>query len=407
MPSTLINRYLLRELATPTLLGLLVFTLVLIAGRMVQLADLVINKGVSFGDIATLLVATLPPFLSISIPLAFLMGIMLGMGRLSADNEIIALKTAGIGLSRLARPVIILALASSIVTALMSWWLAPWGNRTFRTTLFDITSSKASVALQPQTFVKQFDNMVFYADGVDPRSGEVLGVFIVENQERGILTITAERGKLTTDPEQQLITLSLYNGHLHRENRETADKAKVKPAAKGKDQPGDSYQVIRFSRYDIRPAIAATPTDKEAAEAKPKDLGLAELLSQADGSDRKNTLARAELHRRFCTPLAPLVFALLALPFSTHLSRSGRGSGFIFGMAIYLAYHFLISLAETLTGEAGFSPVYSFWLIHAALAGAGLYLVRLANLERPIPLLVWLDILVVKTTLLLKRHVHS
>lgn len=406
MPRTLINRYLLRELATPTLLGLLVFTLVLIAGRMVQLADMVINKGVSLTDISGLLLTTLPPFLSISIPLAFLIGIMLGMGRLSADNEIIALKTAGIGLSRLARPVLILALVSSVATAVMGWWLAPWGNRAFRTILFDITSSKASVALQPQTFVKQFDNMVLYAERVDGRTGEIIGVFIVENQERGVMTITAERGKLTTEPDRQLITLSLYNGHLHRENTSAPARGN-KLAARGTNQGDDSYQVVRFNRYDIRPELAATPASREATEIRPKDQGLAELWERSNDDDRKSDLARAELHRRLCSPLAPLIFALLALPFSTHLSRSGRGSGFIFGLAIYLVYHFLMSLAETLTGEAGISPVYSFWLIHIVLAAAGCYLVRQANLERPIPLLAWLDTAVLKCTRFIRRHVHS
>lgn len=399
MPRTLINRYLLRELTIPTLLSLLVFTLVLIAGRMMRLVDLVINKGVSVGDIATLLLTTLPPFLSISIPLAFLMGVMIGMGRLSADNEIIALKTAGIGLGSLAKPVVTLAIISSIATAVMIWWLAPWGNRVFRATLFEITSNKASVALQPQTFIKQFSSMVLYANEVDGRSGELRGIFIVKQQERDTLTITAEHGRLTIDPELQLITLTLNDGYLHREEKIAGGQSAT--------QNKDSYQVVRFNRYNIRPEIAAVPVDKDISEIKPKDLGLSELWENADGSERKNRLIRTELHRRLCTPLAPLIFALMALPFSTHLSRTGRSSSFICGMAIYLFYHFLMSLAETLTSEAGISPFFSFWPMHVLLIAAGLYLVRQANLERQLPLLGLFDSMIVKGTERFRRHVHS
>lgn len=399
MPQTLINRYLLRELAVPTLLSLLVFTLVLIAGRMMRLVDLVINKGVSLADISTLLLTTLPPFLSISIPLAFLMGVMLGMGRLSADNEIIALKTAGTGLGRLARPVVILAVIASLATAAMSWWLAPWGNRAFKTTLFEITSKKASIALQPQTFIKQFTSMVLYANRIDGRTGELQGIFIVKQQERDTLTITAESGRLTIDPDQQLITLTLNDGYLHREEKITDKQA----ATRNKD----SYQVVRFDRYNIRPEIAAVPVDKDVSEIKPKDLRFSELWENADGSERKNRLFRTELHRRLCTPLAPLVFALMALPFSTHLSRSGRSSSFLCGMAIYLLYHFLMSLAETLTSEAALSPFLSFWPMHALLVAAGIYLVRQANLERQVPVLELFDTLVVNVTQRFRRHVHS
>lgn len=399
MPRTLINRYLLRELAIPTLLSLLVFTLVLIAARMMRLVDLVINKGVSLGDIVTLLLTTLPPFLAISIPLAFLMGIMLGMGRLSADNEIIALKTAGLGLGSLAKPVVALAIVSSLATALMSWWLAPWGNRAFRATLFDISSNKASVALQPQTFIKQFSGMVLYANQVDGRTGELHGIFIVKQQESDTLTITAETGRMSIDPDQQLITLALTDGYLHREEKATGGAAAT--------QNKNSYQVMRFNHYNIRPEIAAVPVDKEVSEAKPKDLSLADLWENSAGLERKNRLFRTELHRRLCTPLAPLIFALLALPFSTHLSRTGRSSSFICGMAVYLFYHFLMSLAETLTSEAAVSPFFTLWPIHVLLVAAGLYLVRQANLERQLPLLGLFDTLIVKGTERFKRHVHS
>lgn len=399
MPRSLINRYLLRELTIPTLLSLLVFTLMLIAGRMMRLVDLMINKGVPFGDILTLFLTTLPPFLATSIPLAFLMGIMIGMGRLSADNEIIALKTSGIGLGSLARPVVALALISSLATALMSLWLAPIGNRAFRTALFEITSRNTSVALQPRTFIKQFNNMVLYADEIDGRTGVLRGIFIVKQEEGGTLTITAESGKLAVDTDQQDITLGLDNGYQYREAK-AADKG-------GSSQSSDSYQVVRFSRYDIRPEIAAVAVDKGAPKLKPKDMSLSELWANADGSDRKNRLVRAELHRRLGTPLSPVIFALMALPFSTHLSRSGRSSSFLCGMAFYLFYHFLMSLAETLTSEAAISPFLSFWPIHILLVAAGLYLVRQANLERQLPLLSLFDTLIVKSNQWFRRHVHS
>jgi lipopolysaccharide export system permease protein len=398
MPRTLINRYLLRELTIPTLLSLLVFTLVLIAGRMMRLVDLMINKGVSFNDIFILLLTTLPPFLSISIPLAFLMGVMIGMGRLSADNEIIALKTAGVGLGSLAKPVVTLAIISSMATAAMIWWLAPWGNRLFRATLFEITSNKASVALQPQTIIKQFSGMVLFANQVEGRTGELHGIFIVKHQERETLTITADSGRLTIDPDQQVITLTLDDGYLHREEKITNGKAAT--------QNKDSYQVVRFNRYNIRPEIAAVPVDKDATEIKPKDLNLSELWENSEGPDRKNRLIRTELHRRLCTPLAPLIFALMALPFSTHLNRSGRSSSFICGMAIYLLYHFLMSLADTLTSEAAVSPFYSLWPMHALLIAAGFYLVRQANLERQFPLLGLFDTMIVKISQQFRRHVH-
>jgi lipopolysaccharide export system permease protein len=217
MPPSLINRYLARELLAPSLACLLVFTLVLLAGRLVQLADLVICKGVALVDILQLLATLLPPMLVIIVPLAFLMGIMLGFGRLSADSETVALKAGGVGLLAMARPVLLLAAGCALLTLVLSCWAAPWGKRAFRTALFEITSKQASVGLQAQVFLKQFSNLVLYANDIDPRSGMMSGVFIVEQQPEGPLLIIAQSGQVHSDPQQQSVTLRLHNGVIHRQ----------------------------------------------------------------------------------------------------------------------------------------------------------------------------------------------
>ena len=171
MSRTIINRYLTRELLTPFALCLLVFTIVLLAGRLVQLAEMVIGKGVDLSDVLRLLITMLLPLLEIIIPLAFLMGIMIGFGRLSADSETIALKATGNGLLDMARPAFLLAIACSVAALVTSGWVAPWGKRALRATLYNITSKQVSLNLQRQVFIKQFNDMVLYANDLDGRSG--------------------------------------------------------------------------------------------------------------------------------------------------------------------------------------------------------------------------------------------
>jgi lipopolysaccharide export system permease protein len=392
MPHSLINRYLFRELLAPSLICLLVFTLVMLAGRLVQLAELVIGKGVALADVLQLLATLLPPLLVFIVPLAFLMGIMLGFGRLSADNEVVALKASGIGLSAMARPVLLLAAICAVLTLLISFWAAPWGKRAFRATLFEITRKQASIGLQPQLFLKQFSNLVLYANDLDPRSGEMSGVFIVEQQPENSLLIFAEAGRMHSDPQQQAVTLQLHNGVIHRQ--------------KAANQ-GDDYQVIGFATYEIRPDVSKAL----AAEAAPrkisrKEMSMTELWRIASGESDTNRAARGELHRRLCAPLAPLLFALLAVPFSTYSQRSGRGGGFIVGLAIYLGYYLLISLAEILTDEGGIAPLLTFWLPHLLLFAAGGSLLRQSSLERPVALLVWLDLCAARLRQFRERHAH-
>jgi lipopolysaccharide export system permease protein len=392
MSPSLINRYLARELLVPSLACLFVFTLVLLAGRLVQLAELVIGKGVALVDILLLMATLLPQMLVIIVPLALLMGIMLGFGRLSADSETVALKAGGVGLLAMARPVLLLAAGCALLTLVLSCWAAPWGKRAFRATLFAITSKQASIGLQPHVFQKQFSNLVLYANDLDPRSGTMSGVFIVEQQTEGPLLILAESGRVHSDPQQQSVTLQLHNGVIHRQQ--------------GGGQ-GDGYQVIGFASYGITPDL----TKSLAAETGPrkvsrKEMSLRELWHAAEADTDASPAARGELHRRLSAPLAPLLFALLALPFSTFSQRSGRSGGFIVGLVIYLAYYLLVSLGETLTAEGNLPPLLTFWVPHLLLFAVAVYLLRQSALERPVAVLGWLDRCALHIKRFRERHAH-
>ncbi|MCM2264998.1 MAG: LPS export ABC transporter permease LptF [Desulfuromonadales bacterium] len=378
MPRNIINRYLVRELLTPILLCLLVFTLVLMTGRLVQLADLVINKGVEAASLLTLLSTMLLPFMAIALPLAFLMGGLIGLGRLCADNEITALRATGVGLLNMARPVFALALICALLTALIAMWVAPWGKRTFKATLLEMTRSKASISLQKHLFIKQFKNLVLYADHLDERSGQMTGIFIVETQGvEGPLVIFADSGRLVSNPQEQSITLQLYDGAMHRQEADATTGA---------------YQVIRFNRYDIRPNLGTTMTaPKFAQRISPNEMTMGSLWQATQSGDERGWAARAELHSRLCAPLAPILFALFILPFAMQTQRSGSSGGFTAGLLIYLIYYLLTSAAATLATELHIHPALSFWTLHLAFLLTGLYLLRQSALERPSWLLVEID----------------
>jgi lipopolysaccharide export system permease protein len=378
MTHSLINRYLIRELLAPILLCLLVFTLLLVTGRLVQLADLVITKGVDPASILNLLTTMLLPFLAIALPLAFLMGSMIGIGRLCADNEITALRAAGVGLFQVGRPLLLIALGFALLTALVSCWGSPWGRKMFKATLVEISRDKAGVSLQKQLFIKQFDNLVLYTEHIDERSGEMSGVFIVEAKPgQDQLLILADSGRLVGDPLNQALTLQLHNGAIHR---------------KGAKDGRSSYQVIRFTSYDIRPDLSTTSkAPRFAQRSGPNEMATIDLWQAASGEGEKALAARGELHNRLSAPLAPILFALFILPCAVQNQRSGRSGAFVAGLLIYMTYFLLTALAEKTTAALGVHPFFSFWLLHLGFFAGGLLLLRQSVLERPNLLLTWID----------------
>ncbi len=377
MPGSQVYRYILREVLGPTLLCLLIFTMVLLMGRLVKLVDLIINKGVSPSDIMVLFATLLPSFLTISLPLAFLMGIMIGLGRMSADSETVALKSAGIGLARISIPVFALALIFALLTGMAGLWAKPWGYRAFKAKSFEITKQKATIGFQPRIFMNQFDNLVVYANEIDEHADQMHNLFIVEKKPEATSWVFADTGNIMTDEQNETVTIRLHDGVIHRQKTDSVD----------------NYQLIHFRNYDVQPNISSAVNTVRTGRQRPKELPTGKLwtsIDQAKNPARAQAL-KAELHQRLCSPLAPLLFALFGLPFSMQSHRSGRSGGFVMGLIIYLCYYFLLSAADTLTVEAAVSPWLSFWALHAALFIIGIYLLRQSALEKPNLLAIWVD----------------
>ena len=378
MFGTQIHRYILREVLSPTLLCLIIFTMVMVMmGRAVKLVDLIINKGVSLADILVLLATLLPTFFSISLPLAFLMGIMIGLGRMSADSETVALKSAGIGLAKISMPVFALALIFALLTGAINIWVKPWGYSAFATKSFEIVRQKATIGFQPRVFMNQFNDLVLYANDIDNRTDQMHGLFIVEKKPESTSWVFADSGNIFTDEKAETVTIRLHDGVIHRQQTESAD----------------NYQLIHFSNYDIQPEISTFKGQTKKKNQKPKALPTGKLWESisSEKDPLKAQKLQAELHMRLISPLAPLLFVLFGLPFSMQSHRSGRSGGFVMGLIIFLGYYFILSTAVTLTKDAATPPWLTFWTPQLLLAGAGIFFLHQSSLEKPNPLISWVD----------------
>lgn len=373
MSTTRIHRYIAREIAVPTSIGLLIFTFVLLMGRILKLVELVVNKGVPLGEILQLFAYLLPAFLVITIPLAFLLGVLLGFGRLSADNEVVALRASGIPIYGMLRPVLVLAVLFTIVTAWLTLYGEPAGQTAFRDQVFEIASSRANVGILPRVFNDEFEGLVLYAGDIDERQGEMRGVFISDERIGATpAVILASQGQVISDQDKRILTLRLENGTIHR-----------RPV----DKKADTYQVIGFTTYDINLNMGQQLGDGSGRQKKLREFPLPELwakLQNAQTAEERRPLT-VELHKRFALPLAPIVFALVGVPLGIRSQRSGKGGGFAIALAIFMAYYICATFAETLALESGFPPLLTLWAPNLLFLTAGLVLLQRAARERSFP----------------------
>src|SRR5688500_3378740 len=167
----LIDRYVIREVLLPFVIGLLVFTFMLIIPYIIDLAETLIAKAVPVRIILQLMTLLLPSQLSVTIPMALLLGLLVAFGRLSADREFVALQACGVGLVRLMRPVALLAVVCWAATSYMIVWGVPDANQAFREIEYRVVADRAEGEVRERVLFTDFPDVVLYVREIPPTGG--------------------------------------------------------------------------------------------------------------------------------------------------------------------------------------------------------------------------------------------
>jgi len=352
-----LNLYICREIAVPFLLGLATFTGILLMGRLLKIADLVVAKGVPLADITKIIVYLLPGFCIVTIPMAFLLSLLLAFGRLSADSEVTAMKASGVGLSSFLPPVLTCALVAYLATTFITVYALPWGNSAFKQLIYGEIETRATTSIRERVFLDDFPGITLYAERSDPDKHTLEGVLIHDERDASApSTIFAEHGVVAADTVSRVVRMRLMNGSIHR------------TMGKG------GYRLVEFKDYDL--SLRLVPTDKSAFTNE-LDMTFKELRAamKLPGQEPKNARnLQLEFHRRFSLPFACFVFAIIGVPLGIQNERSDKGSGFSVSIAIILLYYIILSAGKIL-GERGIlDPVAAVWLPNLLFLIAGLYL---------------------------------
>ena len=360
-------RYIFNEIPPPFLVGMVTFTLVLLMGRFLKLAEMVVEKGVPLTDVLRMVSYLLPSFWLFTIPMALLLSILLAFGRLSGDSEVTAMKSCGISLYGLLPPPLLFSAFASLLCMWVTVYAVPWGNSSFKALMLEIAQNSAGISIKEKVFNNAFPDMVIYADTLDAKAQNMAGVIVHDERDpKAPTTIFAESGALYSDTRTHSMEFQLKNGSIHR----TEEKG--------------GYRMVQFQEYVLRVALADTAAK---GPKKASEMTIDELLHPPRGADKKEALARRlELHSRLALPFSCIVFTFMGVPLGIQNRRSGKASGFSLSIAVILCYYVVLSAFDTL-GERGIlPPSLSGWGPNLLFLAAGVYLFMKTAAEEPLPL---------------------
>ena len=356
----ILTRYILGEILSHTLIGCALFTFILFMPQLPHILEVVVRNSSTWTDVAQIFLFTLPNLFRVTIPMSVLVGILLGLSRLAADSEIIAMRASGLGIGYFVRVSAVVAAAGTLLGLANSLYLAPRANQGILDMEQALATQQASYEIQPRVFYEDFKNAVLYVEdvrsGVGAANWRQIFMADVSDPDNPIVT-TAASATVVNDRTQEDLLMRLRQGARHETVSGNAEQYNISTFATT-DMPLQLSQQneVHLGRLDT--AIYALPT--------------AQLWKRANGPDGRRFLI--EFYNRFSFPAACLVLMLVGVPLGVSSSRGGKSSGFVFTVALVSIYY-LLSMVGIALGRQNKLPVFAaVWSANMLFAVAGVVL---------------------------------
>ena len=350
----MLARSLFLQLIPPFLLATFILTFILSMDTVYKLINLIVSRGVPVGSVLLMLLYRLPQFLSVTLPIAVVITVVVVLVRLSNDLELTAMGASGLSPWQLTLPVATFGLLATILDLGITLWMQPAGYAAYEEETLRLLRSQTAKTIRPGVLNYDFPGKVLYVESKSPNE-ELKGIFISDTELRPSSMVSlSSKGQLLIREKEQDILLQLKQGTMHFGNAE------------------GGYRIMDFEefQYQFRPPQLDGSPNRKVWGVSTMDL------IQADEYFGEQTRQR-ELQLRFTTPMACLAFALAALKIGMVDPRRGRSNAYLQALALIVIHYILWSFSKELTiGKEPMKAVV-LWIPPILIGLWGVYQIQL------------------------------
>lgn len=361
----IITRYIIKETSFVTLTAFFVLTFFLVMNSLFVLSDLVIMYGVGIFTVIKLLAFLLPSTVAVTVPMAFLVGVLLTYSRLVQDNEYNGMQAGGISTMQAAMPAVILGIFVTLLSILFNNYTLPAANLEYKKLHYEIVKKRSSVIIKPHSFIKDFENYVFYVGDRDARTDTLKNILIFikgGKQDEAVRLITAREGELLSDEKTLRLALKLKEGFLS--------------SAYYSSLGSMNYMSFGTNYIDLDVKSALRMKNEQRDFKGTREMTAEELYAEMkSGENRhdKNWLY-VEFHKKFSIPFACLAFAFVGIPLGLMTKKGGKITGISFSLALIFIYYILLNMGQYSGYKGEMNHFMSVWLANFVLMAIGLIL---------------------------------
>jgi lipopolysaccharide export system permease protein len=345
----IIHKSIVKELALTFIITLAFLNLILMMEKLLRLSRFLSGVGASGGDMFKLILYLQPQLLLLTIPMAFLLSILLVYGRLNLDNELVILRASGMNFKGISKPVFVLGTLCFLINITVSFYIGPKSSILLRHEIANVITSRLPLAFESGTFNTTFKDIVFVIRE-KPTEDSFKGIFMYDGRNKDeSRVLVAKEGQIFTS-EIFHANISLKDGFIHIAQ-------------------GNRTTEMFFERYNMLLTLESGLPAKKIAEYTPF-----ELLKEWQGTPQDILSFQLEFHRRLSLPLLCMILILLVPPLSLIAGKSGRLGGLAIGLVVFTSYYVLLIYCENLVRAHTIPHFIGAWIPTMVLGILGIYL---------------------------------
>jgi LPS export ABC transporter permease LptF len=387
----ILDRYILRQLLLTAFFAVAVLSVVLVLGNVFKkLLELLVNQDAPIDLILSFIAYILPFSLTFTIPWGFLTAVLLLFGKMSAENEIIALRSSGVSIPRVCAGVLVVALACVGTCLYINLKVAPEAQVKMKDALYNIATNNPLSMFGSDKVIDQFPGRKIYVERNEGAELYNLIVYELSDNYDPMRVIYAKRGLLETDKANKQILLHIYDGRF--EQRDENDPNILANIRQGITMQESTVPISLEELYEqnkkkrglgsftVDELIKSLNEDQafkdnEADSDKDgKKLTAKEIEARKKKAIEVRTATKTELSKRFSFSLASLAFGLIGVPLAMTAQRKETSVGFLLSLVVAFTYFLFIIIADTFKTSPKMHPELMVWAPNVLFIGLGLYM---------------------------------
>ncbi len=373
-PLKILDRYVLRQVLITGSFAVTILSVVLVLGNIFkQLLELLVNHDAPLELIISFIAYILPFSLTFTIPWGFLTAVLLVFGKMSAEHELIALRSSGVSIPRICVPVFIVSFICVGICLWINVDVAPKAQIKMKDALYNIATNNPLAMFGSDRVIDDFPGRKIYVERNEGAELFNLLVYEMNDTFAPISVVQAQRGLIEPDRENKRLLLHIYDGRFEqRDDQAPEDLMRIKQGITMRESTLTISLAELYEKNKKRKGMGSLTAGELLDRLNAREHSVVAPDSKEARADRSSL--RTEVNKRFSFSLASFAFALIGVPLAITAHRKETSAGFLLSLIVAFVYFFFIILADTVRANEALRPDLLIWLPNVIFIGLGAFL---------------------------------